>query len=481
MLLSLADGLLFLALAAAPLLYGSVNLFALLFLAFLSTLLFNAVYFARPWALSAAFGSPWTWLGLGLLPCIGIQLFPWPAELVQNISPAVYQFYEIYLPGGLQAGKPLTFSVYPSGTLRGFIQFLTYGLFFLSVLMRLVPDPAKGAEVHFVSLRRSEYLKLGCLTGVLSLLFHSLYDFNLHIPSNGIYFGVLLALGAGARDKAYDHAFFRRMVDFVVAFGFLIALFAIFQKFSSDHHIYWRGSKAGNSFGSFYNYDHYAGFMELCSAVTIGRIVASIFHTSFFHCKGLIKKIAWFSTQEANQTLWQLLMFGVMAATIFMSTSRGGIMSFALSQILFFAIVSYSAWRNRKGTRLAGILAVAFLLVGVMVIWLGPGPLLERMHMTSLDKILKMEGPDADRLRFYKGALEVIQDFPAVGTGLNTFGTNFTRYRTFTFRGGVDYLRYTHNDYLQLVSETGVSGVLFLLGFLILYLAALVRVARRLE
>ncbi len=479
MFLLLADGILFLALIAAPLLYGSVGFFPSLFLAFLSVILFNGICIARPGALAAVFRSPWTWLGLGFLCFIGFQLVPLPAEWVRKISPGTYSFYAAYLPGGVRAGTQLTLSVYPSDTVRGLIQFLTYGVFFSSVYMRLAPDPSGEPEYHPLSLQKSEYLKLGCLVGVLSLLFHSLYDFNLHVPANGIYLAVLLALGVGPTHQSYDHTFFRRVVNFVIGFGFLIALFAAIQKYSYTGRIFWVGMMAPNPVGPYYNYDHYAGFMALCSAVAIGKVVASVFHTSFVHRKDVIEKILWFATREANQALCCLLMVVVMVGTIFMSTSRGGIMSFVLSQIVFFSLVLWAARRTKKHMRLAGTLIAMVLLISVMVVWLGSEAFLQKFHLLWTQKIVKMEGPIDPRLVFYKDTVPVIQDFPVTGTGFNTFGTNFTRYRTFVWKG--EYLRYTHSDYLQLISETGAFGVLFLIGFFILFIGSVARVTKKLD
>ncbi|MFH0984183.1 MAG: O-antigen ligase family protein [Candidatus Omnitrophota bacterium] len=483
MLLTLAEGLLFLALIAAPLLYGSVHFLSLIFLAFLGVLTFNMVGMVRPESFARALRTPWTWLGIAIGAVILTQFIPMPVEWIRKISPETYRFYELYFPGGVKPGSYFTLSVCPGETVRGLIQFLTYGLFFLSVWMCLASVPAApAAEVHPVSWKKSEFLKLGCLTGILALLFHSIYDFNLHISANGIYFVTLLALGAGASDRVYDHAFFRRVVDFFITFGFLVALFAILQKFSHNGRIFWVGMKASKPVGPYFNYDHYAGFMEMCSAVAVGKVVASFFHTSFAHCKGLAQKIFWFSTREAHQALRCLLMSAVMIATIFMSTSRGGIMSFALSQIFFFSVFLWTAGRQRKGKRWAGVVTAGMLFVGVMVLWLGPETLLKKIHMTSVEKIIKMESSDSIRIHFYKGTLLVIRDFPVIGTGLGTFGTNFTRYRSFKYFGGpTNYLRRTHNDYLELVSETGIAGVLFLLGFLILYLRAVILVVRKLE
>ncbi len=478
MLLLLADALLIVLLAAAPLMYASVTLFTLIILSFLALILFNLVFFARPWALKAAFSSPFAWLGAGMLLFSLFQILPLPADLIQGISPAACQFFtEYFLPSFTPSGS-LTVSVAAAHTIRALIQFLTYGLVFMAVLMRLQPSE-DTPEAHPVSLQKDQYLKLGCCMGIVALLSHSIYDFNLHNPANGVYFSLLLALGAGVSAKAYDHVFFRRTVETVILLGFVIALFAIVQQFSFNGRIYWIGMKASHPVGPYVNYDHYAGFMELCAAVAVSMVVASIFHTSFFHCKGFVKKILWFSGEEANKALRYFFMSAVMVATIFMSTSRGGIMSFVLSQLLFFILVMSAAWRSRKGVRFVAVLASVVMMVSVVVVWLGPEAFLKRFHLINFHNIVKMEGPIGVRLFFYNDTLDVIRDFPVAGTGLGTFGVNFSRYRTFDYTE--NYLRHTHNDYLELVSETGAVGIIFLLGFLVFFTGALVRVVRKIE
>jgi O-antigen ligase len=45
--------------------------------------------------------------------------------------------------------------------------------------------------------RRDHFVRgvgLGCLMGILSILLHSLTDFNLHIPANAVYFVTLYGL-----------------------------------------------------------------------------------------------------------------------------------------------------------------------------------------------------------------------------------------------------------------------------------------------
>lgn len=473
-----ADILLYACLVSAPLMYASVRPWAEIPLALISLAAFNLALAARPRALPALLRLPWVLLGAAMLPLILIQLVPFPPALVEKISPATFSFFSRYRPDGIASG--MTLSVYPADTITGLVQYLTYAFVFLTVLVRLYPDGAPERKEEPSRLRKARYLQLGCLIGVLSLLFHSLYDFNLHITANGVYFVTLLALAAGAeRFEGYDERFFRRTVNGIIVFGFGIALFAIVQMSGYNGRIYWVGIPAPSPVGPYYNSDHYAGFMELCVALAAAKAAAGILNTARVPRPDFARKFLWLATQEANDFLRFLFMAGVMAATIFMSTSRGGIMSFTLAMLTFFSIAVLVEWRTGKAGRAAVFLVTIGLLIAVLVVWLGPEPFLEKFHLLFADRHLDMEGPIGSRLTFYQQTLEVIRDFPSFGTGLRTFATHFSRYRAFDFTP--HFLNYTHNDYLQLVSETGIGGAVFILVFLGLYVASLRRTARRLK
>jgi len=63
----------------------------------------------------------------------------------------------------------------------------------------------------------------------------------------------------------------------------------------------------------------------------------------------------------------------------------------------------------------------------------------------------------------WKGTINMIKEHPWLGFGINTYSRNFPRYRP------PDYpdVRYTHNSYLHMASEVGVTGALLFLMFLI--------------
>ncbi len=60
-------------------------------------------------------------------------------------------------------------------------------LFFKSTLSKLKILYQSHDKFYF-------FVKLGCLTGITSMLIHSLGDFNLHIPSNAVYFSILFGI-----------------------------------------------------------------------------------------------------------------------------------------------------------------------------------------------------------------------------------------------------------------------------------------------
>ena len=82
------------------------------------------------------------------------------------------------------------------------------------------------------------------------------------------------------------------------------------------------------------------------------------------------------------------------------------------------------------------VLTAFILLISVMVVWLGPEAFLEKFHLLSVQKIIKMEEPIDVRLLFYKDTLPMVRDFTLTGSGFNTYGTRFTHHRSFDFNDG---------------------------------------------
>ena len=72
-----------------------------------------------------------------------------------------------------------------------------------------------------------------------------------------------------------------------------------------------------------------------------------------------------------------------------------------------------------------------------------------------------------NRWEIWANTLQIIKDFPLMGSGLGTFTQVFPAYRSFHIEGLVTH---AENDFLQLVSEAGLVGTgLLTIAFLFLF------------
>jgi O-antigen ligase len=112
-------------------------------------------------------------LGIGL----GNFRHVFPIYNVSNISDTRYLYaHNDYLHLLVEAG------------ILGFLALTSGFFFFLGKSAKKI----KQMKVHHDPLRF--FLAVGALSGLVSLAFHSFFDFNLHMPSNLIYFVTLIAI-----------------------------------------------------------------------------------------------------------------------------------------------------------------------------------------------------------------------------------------------------------------------------------------------
>jgi O-antigen ligase len=139
-----------------------------------------------------------------------------------------------------------------------------------------------------------------------------------------------------------------------------------------------------------------------------------------------------------------------MASTIFLSGSRGGMLSFVLEIVVFGALTLV----QKRNPRVAlGMVAVCVLVLAFLV-FLGKGQVLGRLGDL---------GPGI-RLNITKDCLRMFSHRPVLGWGLGTFPTVYPSYRSFYTNL---FVNEAHNDYAQLLVETGLLGFGLMLWFLV--------------
>jgi O-antigen ligase len=228
----------------------------------------------------------------------------------------------------------------------------------------------------------------------------------------------------------------RGFVWFGMFFGFLVSLFAILQLLTSNGKLYWFREISSGSlpFGPYVNRNHFAGFVELILPLALVPLVL-----------GRVRR-----ERRPVVGLFAVLPIGA----LFLSASRGGIVSFAVE---LGALLLVMILRRTMGKQLLAGVSV-LLVASLLVSWLGVGQILQRLSSVQL-----LEVTAGKRASMRKDTWRIFLDHPFVGTGLGTLQIVYPRYETL-YDGKI--VNHTHNDYLEALAETGLLGGLCCAWFL---------------
>ncbi len=234
-----------------------------------------------------------------------------------------------------------------------------------------------------------------------------------------------IALLAGGNRKALKRSF-----SVLAFFGLALTVFAVIQKATWNGRIYWFRvlRNGGSPFGPFVNRDHFAGFEGM--VFPLGLALA-------------------LETRRLEKALLYAFVSAVTAIGIFYSLSRGGIVSFLASGLVFLLL----AKMKKSGGKLV-YLPVFFAAATVLcMVYIGISPVIDRFETGGLSP--------GQRLLIWRGALEAALDFRWIGTGLGTFREIFPLYNP----GLQQKIDFAHNDYINLAVETGLAGLFLSLIF----------------
>jgi O-antigen ligase len=239
----------------------------------------------------------------------------------------------------------------------------------------------------------------------------------------------------------------RRLTLVFVIYGFAIAALALLQGISSNGKLYWiRQPRLGGwIYGPYVNHNHYAGLMELLLPIPL--------------------VLAFTRFVDSRERLIAGTAAAVMAGTVFLSGSRGGMFAI-LAEVIVLATVLI---RQRRGAKLALAAGIFLLVLGSLLAWLGGNELIQRVSSISSEARTEISG--GMRLSIDRDALHMFRVHPILGSGLGTFPVVYPQFRSFYTNF---FVNEAHNDYLQLLTEVGLLGFSAMIWFLVLvYRAAL--------
>ena len=253
-----------------------------------------------------------------------------------------------------------------------------------------------------------------------------------------------------------------RIVVVIISVGFCISLLGILQKLTGTKDIYWvRDASYATHFGPYVNRNHFAGYIGMVIPVALGLLVSRFASVAFFKNADRRSIAAKFQSHFFANLLLTFVIV-IMISALFLSLSRGGIMSFAVAVVAFCTLVGFTRLRGVMG-RGWRIMASVIVITFVFLMWLGLDPILNRMSDLS----------SPTRYEVYENTINMAKDFPVFGTGLGTFQYIYPGYKTLQSQA---YYDHAHNDYLELISDSGLVGfVIVLSGFIMFFWKTLVR------
>ena len=232
----------------------------------------------------------------------------------------------------------------------------------------------------------------------------------------------------------------RKVAVALAVYGVVVAAFALVQGVAPNGKIFWlRHPRMGGwIYGPYVNHNHYAGLMELLVpiplVISLSRLASERIRTS----AGIAAAI--------------------MVGTVFLSGSRGGMLAIFVELALFAAVL----FRQKRGVRIAlGAGAFAVVLVSLLL-WLGGKELTARVASMSTEARGEISG--GMRFSIDRDTVHMLRQHPILGWGLGTFPVVYPQFRSFYTNF---FVNEAHNDYLQLLSETGVLGLAIALWFLV--------------
>ncbi len=243
----------------------------------------------------------------------------------------------------------------------------------------------------------------------------------------------------------------RILVRTITIFGFALALFGMTQSFTAGNKVYWVGElEQSVAFGPFINRHHFAGYMELTIALPLGLLFS-----------GAIK---------GEKRLLYIFAAVLMGMALILTNSRGGIISL-IAEIFFLALFSGVRRRrnaeeeNRPQQRARdGIVRASLALLLVLGLIGGAALFGGEQALSRFVGTVNTDDPSTGRAHFWNVTLDIIRANPLVGAGLGSFGVVYTRYDS---RNGLFRLEQAHNDYLQVLADSGVIGAALGLFFIV--------------
>ncbi|OPL12108.1 MAG: hypothetical protein AVO38_03510 [delta proteobacterium ML8_D] len=382
----------------APLAFGTVEVWSYTIMELLICI--SAIFFFLSYRQNKFYQVP------GIIPLLFVcgailfQAIPVPAMLVQLISPESHQIFQNSI-GVFSKINWMTISIHPKSTLSTFFCFSSYVLFYVTAIQLL---------------SKPELLK--------------------------------------------------KTLAIIAGFAAVLAIFVIFEFFTKilnyplphEKILFLRPSLNGEgAVGPYVNRNHYAALMEMIFPLMLGL---------FLFYRPLVKKSTFKKQLQdflLEKRIHSHLLYGTVAvltaASLFVTLSRGGILSLTISMGVFAWFLYQKTGQKKPVLFVCIIFILVFSLTGTDT-W---NLIFERFGNIRDDSGAIATG----RPVYWADTIKIAAAFPLFGAGAGTFEHIYPTYRTFP---GNSLLEHAHNDYLEFLA----TGGLFISALMLFALVSIV-------
>ena len=265
-----------------------------------------------------------------------------------------------------------------------------------------------------------------------------------------------------------DGARLDRLAQTLVFSGVLQAVLgAVLFSTQAAYRLFFVNITHSDMIGSFVNRNHLAAYLCMCLSIGIGLMLSrlSTRKVKYHNWESRLKAVIEFMLSDKMRLR---LLLVVMVIALVLTRSRMGNSAF-FSAMLVVGFVGIALMRKTAPRTIALIASLIVIDVLVVGSWVGLEKVVERIQGTELTVAAggKQESVEA-RTEAARTALNLVQDYPLVGSGGGSFYDVFLGYRTPQY--GYTYIDHAHNDYVEFASDYGLLG-LGLVGSLVILTA----------
>lgn len=260
----------------------------------------------------------------------------------------------------------------------------------------------------------------------------------------------------------------KRLLTAIALIGGFVALIAMAQDLFGNGKIYGLiAIHSGEAYsGPFVNHSHYGQFMNLSIGAALARLCVKL-HEDFAGKERSLPAVFEYFSSSAAKSLWLLVaIISLGAATVFVSLTRGGIVSMLVAIAFTTALLA-----RRQATRGHGWIIVVIILGAFScILYLGFDAVYDR-----LATLRNLDGYH-DRWRMFTDLVISFKLFPVLGTGLGTYSVVYPMLDSSMITALASH---AENEYAQAAAETGLVGLAALIVFAIVIVLNFSKCIRR--